>query len=323
MSFIAWVPEGSRAGSIAGALGGEWRTFYDLRIHNKALVPLRYMLSTIRTLAYLLRRRPRAVIMQTPPVPAAAIVLLWARVARVPVVLDTHPASFGLDRRPFHRIMMPLLASLVPRVAGCIVTTPELAEQISQWRGRPLIVHEAPMVWSERSELRRCSSRRQVLFICTFVPDEPLMEVLEAARRLPDVTVQITGDLRRLSPRTREAAPENVEWTGYLMGEEYVSALREADVLMTLTTRRESVQRSAHEAVDALRPLVLSEWPHMRELFPHAVLVENDPASIAAGIEEALRRCDELSALAPDARAAQHRRWSEQLGQLRAALGLA
>jgi glycosyltransferase involved in cell wall biosynthesis len=323
MSFIAWVPEASRAGSISQALDGEWRTFYDLRIHHKALVPLRYLLSTLRTLAYLSRRRPRAVIMQTPPVPAAALVLAWARLARVPVVLDTHPASFGLDGRPFHRMMMPLLASLAPRVAGCIVTTPELGEQISNWNGRPLIVHEAPMVWSERSEPRRCADRRRVLFICTFVPDEPLMEVLEAARRLPDVTVQITGDLRRLPGRAREAAPENVEWTGYLMGEEYVAALSGADVLMTLTTRRESVQRSAHEAVDALRPLVLSRWPHMRELFPHAVLVENNPASIAAGIEEALVRCDELSALAPEARDAQHRRWREQLGQLRAALRLA
>ena len=41
---------------------------------------------------------------------------------------------------------------------------------------------------------RGCSGQRRALFICTFVPDEPLMEVLEAARRPPDVTVQITGD---------------------------------------------------------------------------------------------------------------------------------
>jgi len=323
MSFIAWVPEASRAGSISRALDGEWRTFYDLRIHRKVLVPVRYLLSAVRTIAYLVRHRPRAVIVQTPPVPAAALVLAWARVAGVPVVLDTHPASFGLDGRAFHRMMMPLLARLAPRVAGCIVTTPELGRQISDWNGRPLIVHEAPMVWAEEAEPHACSDRRRALFICTFVPDEPLMEVLEAARRVPDVTVQITGDLRRRPPRAKAAAPGNVEWVGYLVGEQYVSALANADVVLALTDRPESVQRSAHEAVDALRPLVLSEWPHMRELFPYAVLVENDPGSIAAGIEEALRRCEELSALAPDARGAQHRRWREQLGQLRAALGLA
>ncbi len=323
ISFIAWVPEQSRAGSISRALGGECQTFYDLRIQRKALVPLRYLLSAYRTLSYLVRKRPRAVIVQTPPVPAAALVLAWARVAKVPVVLDTHPASFGLDGRPFHRIMMLLLARLAPRAGGCIVTTPELGQRVSRWNGRPLIVHEAPMVWSERMQPRGCSGQRRALFICTFVPDEPLMEVLEAARRLPDVTVQITGDLRRRPARAKAAAPSNVEWVGYLVGEKYVSALAGADVVLALTLRAESVQRSAHEAIDALRPLVISKWPHMRELFPRAVLVENDPTSIAAGIEDALRRCDELSALAPEARAAQHRRWSEQLGQLRAALGLA
>lgn len=323
MSFIAWVPESSRAGSISRALGGEWQTFFERRVDRKGLVPLRYLLSAARTLSYLVRARPRAVIVQAPPVPAAALVLAWARFSRARVVLDTHPASFALDGRTIDRMMVPLLARLVPRAAGCIVTTPELGQKISRWRGRPVIVHEAPMVWWEGIEPRGCSGRRRVLFICTFVPDEPLMAVLEAARRLPDTSVQITGDLRRRPAQALRAAPKNVEWLGYLVGEEYVSALTNADIVMTLTQRAESVQRSAHEAVDALRPLVLSRWPHVGELFPYAVVVENDPASIAAGLEEAFRRCDELSAVAPEARAVQHRRWREQLRRLQVALGLA
>jgi len=322
MSFIAWVPEGSRAGSISQALGGEWRIFYDLRIQHKALVSFRYLTSAVRTLWYLLRRRPRAVIVQTPPVPAAALVFAWARVARVPVVMDTHPASFALDDYAIHRLMRPLLAALVPRAAGCIVTTPELGERISRWHGRPLVVHEAPMVWSERMRARDCSADRRLLFVCTFAPDEPLMAVLEAARELPAVTFQVTGDLRRRPADALRAAPANVEWVGYLAPDEYVSALSGADVVMTLTQRPESVQRSAHEAVDALRPLVLTNWPHLRELFPHAVLVDNDAVSIRDGIEAAFRRCSELSSLAPEARWVQHQRWRRQLGELKAALGL-
>jgi glycosyltransferase involved in cell wall biosynthesis len=323
MSFIAWVPEGSRAGSISRALGGEWRAFYDLRIQRTALVPLRYLLSALRTIWYLLRRRPRAVIVQAPPVPVAALVLAWARVARTPVVIDTHPASFGLDGHPSHRAMRPLLASLVPRAAGCVVTTPELGEEISRWNGRPLIVHEAPMVWSEQVRPRPCSGEKRLLFVCTFAPDEPLMEVLEAARQLPAIRFQITGDLRRLPAEARRVAPPNVQWVGYLGPDEYVATLSEADVVMTLTCRAESVPRSAHEAVDALRPLVLSQWPHFNELFPYAVLVDNEGPSIAAGIEEAFRRCGELSSLAREAKALQHRRWRDQLGHLQAALGLA
>ena len=173
------------------------------------------------------------------------------------------------------------------------------------------------MVWSERMQPRGCSGQRRALFICTFAPDQPLMELLEAARRLPDVTVQITGDLRRLPARAKAAAADNVEWLGYLVGDKYVSALTGADVLLALTLRAESVQRSAHEAIDALRPLVLSEWPHMRDLFPYAsssrtTRTASPPASrtrYAAATSSARPR--------PAARAVQHRRWSEQLGELR------
>jgi hypothetical protein len=322
MSFIAWVPEGSRAGSISQALGGEWQVFYDRRLHHKALVPLRYLTSAFGTLWYLIRRRPRAVIVQTPPVPAAALVFAWAKLARVPVVMDTHPASFALDGNRIHELMRPLLSALVPRAAACIVTTPELGGRISAWKGTPLVVHEAPMVWAERIQPRDCSAESRLLFVCTFAPDEPLMAVLEAARDLPDVTFRITGDLRRRPAEAQRTAPANVQWVGYLGPDDYVKALLNADVIMTLTQRPESVQRSAHEAVDALRPLVLTNWPHIGELFPYAILVENDAAGIRAGVEAAFDRCSELSSVAAQARSVQHRRWSEQLGELQAALRL-
>jgi glycosyltransferase involved in cell wall biosynthesis len=322
MAFIAWVREDSRARSIAGAIGGEARVFYDLKIHRKWLVPLRYALSALRTLAYLIERRPRALIVQAPPVPAAVIAWLWARVNRVPLVIDSHPASFGTEGVRADQLMRPLLAWLAPRATACIVTTPELGGQIERWGGRYLVVHEAPMPWSDAMRPRGCSGRGKVLFVCTFAPDEPVSEVLEAARRLPGVVFQITGDTRRLSPEVRDAAPENIEWVGYLGTDDYVAALAGSDIVVTLTERAESVNRSAYEAVDALRPLVLTDLPHMRELFPHGVFVENEPESIAAGVAEALRRCEELSAVAPEARAIQHQRWQHQLVGLQEALGL-
>jgi hypothetical protein len=321
IACIAWVREDSRSSSIARALDGEARTFYDLGLQSKPLVPLRYLLSAVRTLAYLMRRRPRAVMVQAPPVPAVAIAWAWTRMARVPLLIDSHPASFGTEHARIDELMRPLLAWLVPRAAGCIVTTPRLGEDISRWGGRPLVVHEAPMPWGERMRPRTCAPGRRVLFVCTFAPDEPVTETVEAAARLPDVTFAITGDLRRLRETTRRAAPANVEWVGYLTATDYVTALTQADVIMSLTNRAESVARSAHEGVDALRPMVISGGPHMRDLFPHAVFVdENDGQSIAAGVAEAVRRCDELSGQALEARSVQHRRWDEQLAEIQAAL---
>lgn len=320
IACIAWVREDSRSSSIARALGGEARTFYDLGLHAKPLVPFRYLLSAVRTVAYLVRRRPRAVMVQAPPVPAVAIAWAWTRLARVPLLIDSHPASFGIEQARADRLMRPLLAWLVPRAAGCIVTTPRLGEHISRWGGRPLVVHEAPMPWAERIRPRGCSADRRVLFVCTFAPDEPVMEALEAAARLPEVTVAITGDIRRLPEAARRSAPDNVQWVGYLTAEDYVAALETADVIMSLTSRPESVARSAHEGVDALRPMVISGGPHMRDLFPYAVFVENHPESIAAGVADALSRCEDLSRQAVEARSVQHRRWQSQLADIEAAL---
>jgi glycosyltransferase involved in cell wall biosynthesis len=176
------------------------------------------------------------------------------------------------------------------------------------------------MPWGERVRQHGCSGQRRVLFVCTFAPDEPVMQTLEAAARLPEVTFAITGDLRRLPEAARVAAPDNVEWTGYLNGAEYVAALERADVIMSLTNRPESVARSAHEGVDALRPMVISGGPHMRDLFPYAVFVENEAESVAAGVTEALGRCQELSEKAIEARSVQHRRWREQLADIHAVL---
>jgi glycosyltransferase involved in cell wall biosynthesis len=322
-AFIAWVPSDSRPRSVAAALGGDFRTFYDLRIQRKPLVPLRYAISALRTLAYLIRCRPRAVIMQAPPVPAAALVWLYGRVTRRPVVIDSHPVSFGHGGTAIDRAMRPLLAWLAARSNGCIVTTPGLGAEIERWGGRSIVVHEAPPAWDEMPAPQRGrNGRRSVLFVCTFAPDEPVDAVLDAARRLPEIHFGITGDLRKAPKGLEGKAPENVEFLGYLLAEDYERALAEADVVLVLTDRSESVPRSAYEAVYALRPLVMSDWPHLQDLFPTAIGVNHDGAGIAAGVDEAFRRADELAAAARDARQIQDERWSHQLDELRDALGL-
>jgi glycosyltransferase involved in cell wall biosynthesis len=322
-TFIAWAPGDSRPRSIAAALGGEQRTFYDLGIVRRALVPLRYLVSGARTFAYLLRHRPRSVIVQTPPMPAAAIVWLYGKVARAPVVIDSHPASFGLSGASIDRAMLPVLRKLAPRVNGCIVTVDELGQQIEAWGGRPLVLHEAPPAWPEIETPNGSEApARRVLFIATFAPDEPLEEVLQAAAQLPDVTVAITGDVRKLPQRQRRAAPPNVEWTGWLSGADYPRALSAADAIVSLTERSQSVPRSAYEAVYAGRPLIVSDWQSMKELFPYAEHVRNEAGSIAAGIRAALERNAELLASAGEARRLQAERWEDQLLKLRSALEL-
>jgi hypothetical protein len=319
VACIAWAPSDSRPRSIAVALGGEARAFYDFRIVRKALVPLRYALSATRTLLYLARRRPRAVVMQAPPVPAAVLVWAYARLAGVPVVIDSHTAAFALNDARVDRVMMPLLGWLARRVDACIVTTDELGEQVERWGGHPIVVHEPPPPW-DAVEAASNGHGPNVLFVSTFAADEPLDAVVAAARLVPDATFRVTGDVRLLPASVRDAAPANVEWTGYLRGSDYPHALAGADVVLTLDERDQTVARSAYEAVYAERPLITTDRPHLRELFPYAVTVDNEPHSIARGVRAALDRAPELTAASGAARELQDLRWTRQLQALRGAL---
>ena len=79
VAFIAWTPTPGRAIDIAAALGGEARPFYFRCIVNRRLIPVRYLMDTLRTALYLARRRPRAVVVTHPPIfPGADRVRLLA-----------------------------------------------------------------------------------------------------------------------------------------------------------------------------------------------------------------------------------------------------
>ena len=60
---------------------------------------------------------------------------------------------------------------------------------------------------------RRRGGPLQVVFVCSYAPDEPYLELIEAARLLgPAVTIYITDDHRRLPATLR--VPPNVRLTG-------------------------------------------------------------------------------------------------------------
>ena len=321
ISFIAWAHGDSRPRTIAAELGGEARVFHDMGIVRKPLVPFRYGINAARTIAYLLERRPRAVIIQAPPVPTAALVWLYGVLFRAPVVIDAHPSSFAIGDAPADRAMLPLLRRLAARVSAVAVTTERLRERVEEWGGRGIVVHEPAPAWAGQLERGPDDGKVTTLYICTFADDEPLDVVLDAARAVPEVRFRITGDLRKLPERARAAAPDNVEWTGYLRGTDFSQALADAKAVLTLDERDDSVPRSAYEAVYARRPLITTGWPHMRALFPDAVFVANTAEGIADGVRDALSRTDEIESTTQRALDRQVERWQSQCDALRAALG--
>jgi hypothetical protein len=142
--------------------------------------------------------------------------------------------------------------------------------------------------------------------------------VLKAARLTPQLDLLVTGDVRKCPAGLIDSAPANAIFTGFLRGDDYRRAMEEADIVLVLTNHPMAVNRGAYEAVYSRRPLIISDLPAMRPLFPHAIRVVNDAASIAEGIRIAVRRHAALVEAADHALAVQEQRWRDQLDSLRA-----
>lgn len=245
-----------------------------------------------------------------------ALAALWPR-----TLLDAHTGAFGLkgDRRSARRL--GLLRRCAARADAVLVCSDALAGRVTAWGGRPLIVHEAPPLETV-APAREVHAEPHVLVPGYFSHDEPIGEAVAALGLLPGVVLDFCGAIERLPTALVVGAPATALFHGRLAHDAYVQAIDRADVVLALTTQPESVMRVACEAVWHGRPLVISDLPINRALFPHAIHVANQAAAIAAGVSDALVRHAELRARAPQARALQAARWDDQRDALKAVLGI-
>jgi glycosyltransferase involved in cell wall biosynthesis len=258
------------------------------------------------------------VIVTNPPAVGALVTYASARLWGAEVVLDSHPGAFGAQGDRIAARLQRLNRWLTRRARLSFVTDETWRDVVQRWGGRAVIVHEAPGRWEE-TPLNR-GERLEVLCVGRFAPDEPVADVFAAARATPEVDVLVTGDIDVCPAELLASAPPNVRFTGFLDPGPYRAAVESCDAILALTTEPSSVMRAAYEAVYAGRPLIVSDWPVARELFPYAVHTPNDAAGLASALRRADARYVELTATTSEARRLQVHRWGEQLQTIRDAL---
>jgi glycosyltransferase involved in cell wall biosynthesis len=160
----------------------------------------------------------------------------------------------------------------------------------------------------------------------SFSADEPIREVLEAARRAPEIGFVLTGSLKSAGRNRHplDDLPANVAMPGFLPTEAFDALLSDADVIMGLTRFADTQLSVCNEALGFGKPLVTSDTRLLRELFGSAaVFVETeDPDSIVEGCRQALAEAELRAALSQrlaDERLRnwQHSQWAEVQALLR------
>ena len=288
--FIAWVPHNRRSQQLAAALGLDLHFIHHLRYRAPLYAPAKYPLMAVETWRLLARTRPTVVFVQNPPPLLPLVVLAFAAQHPLRLVVDHHTAAFSRA----WAWLGPLRSWIARRAAVNLVTNEHWERVIRTWGGKALILDDVPTRFPE-GEPYPLPTGRHVAVISSFAPDEPLEEVLGAARKLPEVHFHITGDVSRVSARLLQGAPPNVHFTGFLPDEQYFGLLRAVDAIVVLTTRDHTNQRGGCEGIWLSKPLVLSDWPVLRRAFHGgAVFVQNTARDIAQGVWTAIKRREEL-----------------------------
>src|SRR5688572_8855380 len=315
VTYISWAAYCSRSDHTARELGGVSHMVYLGWLGSHPLtVGFKYLGQAVQTWQILFRERPRAVFVMVPPVFAGLTVWLYAAIRRVPFVLDAHTAAF---LHPRWKSWQWLQRALSRRAATTIVTNEHLADVVRQSGGRAVLVPDVPVIFDKVEPFQR-NSEFLVAVVCSFNYDEPIGEILAAARSLPSVRFAMTGNARHLSADLKIDLPANVALTGFLSDAAYGGLLQAADVVMTLTTRDHTMLRAAYEAIYQGTPVIVSDWPLLRTAFDDgAIHVDNSVAAIVAAVRDMSGDYETHRKGATDLRRRKLERWATTVTDLR------
>lgn len=125
----------------------------------------------------------------------------------------------------------------------------------------------------------------ELLFVCSFDPDEPVEKILSLDSEIDDVEIKVTGDWQKKYRKLPDT--KNIKFLGFISKEEYDRRLLSADAIIVLTELEGCLCCGAYEAFAAGKPLILSKTAALMEYFGDApIYVDNSSESILSAIRQ-------------------------------------
>ncbi len=261
--FLVWKPECHRSLMTARcfnlALCCIWPFDDRSAVHKLA----RYGVSMIQSLLLLLRRRPDFLVCLNQPPFLVLLTALYGRLAGVPYVLDSHSGAFGKSQWAW---FLPLYRWCARHALFNINHNPLERDRVAGWGAETRLIPEIPGEIAIATPPPPVDTR-QIAYVCSFAPDEPLEMVFEAARRCPELTFRVTGNHRKAPAALIESRPGNVQFTGFLERTAYLDLLRGSAAVLTLSDRPHIMQMAAEEALCLAVPIVTNRSPVLESSF--------------------------------------------------------
>lgn len=244
----------------------------------------RYAELTVRTVAFLAKRRPPAIVAQSPSLVLVMLLLALRPIFRFRLIVDAHNESVV----PFQHssaLFLRATAFCLRHADLTIVTNEELIPPVRAAGGRAFVLPD-PLPSPPDPIPGELFARPYWVVVCTFAPDEPLRQIFSAAARSAHLPVYVTGNDRRLSAELRASLPPNVHLTGYLSDGDYWSLLAHSSGIIDLTDMANCLVCGAYEAMAVGVPMILTDNSPTRRLFGHAaILVHNNEEEIFRALQ--------------------------------------
>jgi glycosyltransferase involved in cell wall biosynthesis len=270
----------------------------------------RYLLLAMRTIALLVRRRPRVLLVQNPSLVLGALSVAVRRVFGYRLIVDAHNEAVVpyANRQPG----LTALSRWVIRSADLtVVTNRQLAEIVRNQRGTPFVLPDR-IPTPAPGTVRQLGGSFNVVLIATFARDEPIEAVFEAVRGA-DLQLYVTGNRSELDDGIAAHAPPNVQFTGFLSDEDYWGLLRSVDAIVDLTLKADCLVCGAYEALALGKPMLLSRNAAGVELFGDgAIFTDNSPQDIGRALEHLRADRAALHVAAQRKREELMQRWTAQ-----------
>lgn len=262
---------------------------------------LRYLCNGWRTLHTLWREKPGVIWIQLPQVPLLWVALFYRSLfrRRAVIVADCHNAMF---RPPWSKV--PFGLSLLAKCDIVLAHNPDVMEtavQLGVERARLMVVEDPPASFASTPAPLALSidlPRPWLVFPASFAADEPIAELIAAARLTPDVSFLITGNLKNCrNPELLAQATSNIRFMGFLSREDFEALIQHCDAVIAFT-RFDGIQLSVcGEAVGAGKPMLISDTGTLRRQFPTGTVFVNsaNPEDIVKGVRRMKAECKNLS----------------------------
>lgn len=314
--FLVWGPpsHGPRSQVLARELGiRELHFVFATTRRGLFFAPFKYALQAIQTLKLLFHKRPRLVFVQSPPSLAVFFVAIYCALTGGQYLIDAHSAAFA----PYWTYPRWLHRWLARRALATVVTNEYLQGVVQSWGGRAFVLRDIPTTF-ERLDHFPLNGKFNIVVVNSFGDDEPLLEIFEAARSLPQVQFYVTGKKKNANPEWLAQAPANIHFTDFLPNEQYYALMASSQAVLCLTTRDNTMQRGACEALWMGRPIITSAWPLLRDYFYQGTIhvVPNSPEEIRQGVIEMQEQYSRYVAEIGELQRVRRQEWEEKITQL-------